>query len=495
MDLTRLSVGDSGSKIARVHEKLKSAGFTVPGDEVRRMFFGPATRGAIVKYQAEHGLAVTGIIDEPTTESLDTEIPASESWPVTAEGSANDPQAGAHTQSLVTAALTPPTTGEAGAGAAAQVTASVAGTDVYVITGLVSSPSSAAVGGLPLRLADKNVGQDVMLAKSATNAAGEFTFQVQVPLKMLEERHKARPDLQVQVLHGDIVVASSVVRYDASNDETLDVALPPGLTVLPSEYETLTANIGLHYAGSLSELREGDERQDVTYLANKSGWDARAVAMASLAGQFSQHRLSGPAPQVAAGQPVIDHGAGIHPAFYYALFRAGLAADPDALYRTSPSVLQQIWKHAATQGVMPKELAGQTGHALEHFQSMAISQALTAPPPVGNSTLGELLQVTLGGDAGRQQQFANLYVRHQDDHDALWREAEHTFGGDTAARLRLDGQLAYLSVNNAPLVAALHRDLAKRKAPLTSALDLVSHGYYHARRGAACSAASTLPPR
>ena len=486
MDMTRLSVGDSGSHVAYVHEKLRASGLTVPGDEIRRKFFGPVTRDAVLQYQAEHGLTPTGIIDQPTAESLDEESLSGGEASVTAEQTAGKPRAAApaHPQPHVAVAPVASKAGEMTPGAAAQAPGSPTGVGTYVVKGVVTSPGSASVGGLPLRLVDKNVGPDVVLAKGRTGANGEFAFRIQIPSKILEERRKTSPDLQVQVLHNETVMAGSIVHYNASAEETLDVDLPPDVDVLQSEYETLTADIALHYSGSLSELREDDERQDLTYLANKSGWDARAIAMASLAVQFSQHRPAGQTPPVAAkraGQPGTAQGSGIHPAFYYALFRAGLAADADAVYRTSPSVLQQIWQHSAAQGVMPKELTGQTGHALEHFQSMAVSRALTAAPPVGNSTLGELLQVTLGSDTGRQQQFADLYVRHQDDHDALWREAKRIFGADTAARLRLDGQLAYLSVNNAPLVAALHRDLAERQAPLTSAVDLVSHGYYHAQ--------------
>src|SRR6266568_5470106 len=149
MDLTRLSVGDSGSKIARVHERLKTAGFTVPGDETRRMFFGPATRDAVLRYQAVHGLAATGIIDEPTVESLDAAILADEELPVTQEPTVGNPKAGApiSVQPPLTATLSPSTAGEAGAELSAEASASPAGTDVYVVTGVVSSSRSAAVGG------------------------------------------------------------------------------------------------------------------------------------------------------------------------------------------------------------------------------------------------------------------------------------------------------------------------------------------------------------
>ena len=64
--------------------------------------------------------------------------------------------------------------------------------------------------------------------------------------------------------------------------------LPASAPGLPSEYETLTASLAAVYPGSLGVLQEGTGQQDITYLANKTGWDARAVALAALADQFSQ---------------------------------------------------------------------------------------------------------------------------------------------------------------------------------------------------------------
>jgi glyoxylase I family protein len=106
MDFPRLSVGDSGSHVAHLHEKLRASGLTVPGDEIRRTFFGPATRDAVLKYQAEHGLTPTGIIDQPTAGCLGTENLGGRGSPVTAERSAGEPKTGAaaHPRPPVTAA-------------------------------------------------------------------------------------------------------------------------------------------------------------------------------------------------------------------------------------------------------------------------------------------------------------------------------------------------------------------------------------------------------
>ena len=130
------------------------------------------------------------------------------------------------------------------------------------------------------------------------------------------------PDLQARVYAGQNFLAASAIRYNATNLETLDIKLPANSTPLPSEYEILTGTLAGHYAGRLGDLKESNVQQDLTYLANKTGWDARAVALAALADQFSQSQTDG------VGAPAIKS------AFYYALFRAGLPTDAGTLYST-----------------------------------------------------------------------------------------------------------------------------------------------------------------
>ena len=96
-----------------------------------------------------------------------------------------------------------------------------------------------------------------------------------------------------------------------------------------------------HYTGKLGDLKETDEQRDITYLANKTGWDARAVALAALSDQFSA-RTTDPAGVAPA----------IPQAFFYALFRAGLPANEDTLYHTDAKTLEAVWKNALEQGVI-----------------------------------------------------------------------------------------------------------------------------------------------
>jgi hypothetical protein len=81
----------------------------------------------------------------------------------------------------------------------------------YVVTGTVTSAASAAVGGLELRLVDKNVGGDIVLSSGQSNVQGQFTLKAELSARTLEERHKRSPDLQAQVLRDGAVVVRGLV--------------------------------------------------------------------------------------------------------------------------------------------------------------------------------------------------------------------------------------------------------------------------------------------
>jgi hypothetical protein len=104
--------------------------------------------------------------------------------------------------------------------------------------------------------------------------------------------------------------------------------------------------------------------------------------------------------------------------------------------------------------------------------------ALDAPSLSGTSTLRELLKASLGDDAQKHAKFAALQSAHRDDPAAMWAAIQTALGADTTKRLQLDGQLAFLSGDNAPLIAKLHTATASQ--PMTSVADLVALGYHRA---------------
>ena len=355
----------------------------------------------------------------------------------------------------------------------------------FTAVGKVFSRTRAGVGGLPVLIVDKNIGGDVQVAETVTDDQGHFQVKFEVP--NLQRRCKKSPDLQARIVLNSKLLGASEVRYNASFEETLNVLLPnESASALPSEHETLTSELSCHVEGALGNLQENDERQDITYLANKTGWDARAVALAALADQFSARTANA------------DNNDRIEPAFFYALFRAGLPANENALYQTDAKTAETIWKQAIEQGVIASTLESKLPQVRELFQKSAVHRSLTTPALMGVSSLKEMLSVSLfdnqlstAENQKRQEQFAGLYIKHRTEPDKLWTAVRESFGETIEKRLRIDGQLSYLTLNNAALIGKLHEVVGEGE--LTQTLDLVDQGFHQADRWAAVIGNSAIP--
>jgi len=342
----------------------------------------------------------------------------------------------------------------------------VPGPEVFTVDGKVASINRAGVGGLRVQIVDKNVCNDQDLTETITNDDG--AYQAAFKAASLQKLGKQRPDLQARVFAGQKFLAASEVRYNASNQETLNVLLTQETSsALPSEHETLTKALSVHSQGNLADLQETDDCQGITYLANKTGWDARAVALAALADQFSQQHHT--------ANPYTGGEAGIHPSFYYAIFRAGLPANADTLYNADATTVERIWKQAMDQGVIPAAMAPQVDGALKTFQKLAAQKLLTAPPIVGTSSVKEMLTVS-GIDELKQRQFAALYAANPTDMPKFWQSVAVAFGAATANRLQVDGKLGFLTINNAPLIQAVHKAIGE--SGITDPLQLAQAGYH-----------------
>src|ERR1022692_110191 len=352
------------------------------------------------------------------------------------------------------------------------------GFPAYTVTGMVTSPALPGVAGVNVQGADKNVGGDQVLGTTQTGGDGSYSFSaLGIDPKYLAAHHKTQPDFQVQVLAGGQFLGASQVSYAAPATISLDVVLPAGSAGLPSEYETMTANLATAYPGSLGDLQEGNGRSDITYLGNKTHIDLRIVTFLALAVQFSQIIVPLDPPAADPAQTLVFPAAtaSLQPEFYYALFRAGLPASADTLFQVDSDTVQVIWEQATAQGVIPQALASDVPAAVQSFQALSAAHTLTAVPPAGVSTLQEMLAPTLPALA-QQRQFAQLHAQYQDDWASFWAAAEQAFGADATAQLQTTGQVYTLAFSNEPLASNLMA--AEATPPLTSARDLAARGYY-----------------
>jgi ABC toxin N-terminal region/Neuraminidase-like domain/Putative peptidoglycan binding domain len=399
LDLRDLKLESSGDDVRLLHSELLTLGLQVPETERLRAIFGQGTHDALTEFQKQHGLNTTGVVDATTAALLDEQIK-----------------------------LQAP----------------------YLVGGRVYA-QRAGVASLTIHLVDKNAGPDVPLGSGWTDTRGAYSIRYS-PAR-LKAAGKSAPDIQVLVLAGDKLLAASEVRYNATPSERLDVRLPASASAsLPAEFDSLSRDITSHFHGRPAELQETDTRTDVTYIANKTGWDARAVALVSLADHFSQQTKGS-----------------VSPALFYALFRAGLPANEDVLYHTAPATLQAIWKQAIAQGVISAP-ARDIDAAVHQFQTLSADQMLNGRAVIGPSTMKQMLEAA-DLTAEQQRKFADLYAVHAGESQAFWKAAKMEFG-NAAPRLQNAGKLAFLTLNNAPLMRTM--------AAKGGAQDLALAGFHRA---------------
>jgi hypothetical protein len=340
------------------------------------------------------------------------------------------------------------------------------GAMTYRVSGTVESANMSRLIGLQVTIVDKNVGGDIVLAQAQTDDWGSFfaTFDASA----FRSRGKERPDLQARVAgRGDAVLGVSPIYYDASPSTTMVVELDERSATqsLPSEHEALTGVLARHFKGRLADLKENEHQQDVSYLANKTGWDARAVAMASLADSLSARSAGDAAQRPVAG------------GLFYALLRAGLPADESALYRTDIGIIRSVWQSAMIQGVIPTLTDAELETAVSGFQAKTATALLNGAPLIGLSTLKDML-VAARLSEDQQATFARLYAAHQSDPQALWTSVGAALGQEVSSRLQIDGKLGLVTLNNAPLMAKVHA--VAFAADATDTVQLARAGYHAA---------------
>ena len=321
------------------------------------------------------------------------------------------------------------------------------------VTGQIRTDRQMAAGGVRVVVSDTSLAGKRVLGTAVTDQDGRYALDYDVT----QVGKEGGPDLLVQAFDADgkQLLGASNVDFNAGRDAAVDVVVPASLAQPGTEYRQLTDALRSQLTDGgpkrLAELKETAERPDITYLANKTGWDARMVAMAALADRFSGD-------------------SGIAPELYYALFRAGLPANPDVVAQMPASAAAEVWKQAIKDGVIPDELSSQIPAAAKRWRELSSQQLLARTPIAGPSDMAALLSAAGIKDDG-QRTFARLYADNRQEPDKLWDRVGRELGDEAAQRLQLTGKLGFLTINNAPLLDRLAR------LDIRDPVDLVAQGF------------------
>lgn len=324
------------------------------------------------------------------------------------------------------------------------------------LNGKIVTRDGAPAAKVHVTALDKNTGNDVNLGEDDTDNSGNYT--ILYSRETLKQSGKTNADIQIKVTDPDDtkkIYGLSSVHYNAGSDVKINLVLPIGKIEKTPEYKRIITELKPYTGGrALKDMQENKDRQDISYLANKTGWDARLVAMVCLADKYGVESK-------------------IPAEFYYALFRAGLPTDANKLCKINARTVRQAWKKAMEENIIDPALKKQINTYARRFTLIARDYLLKNAKAVGVSTLKTLLDISMP-DIKKQRQFVTLYFNHTGEMKDFWTKAAERFGKETAANLRLDGKLAALTVDNAPLI----KKLRDKELITDNPVDLVRKGLY-----------------
>lgn len=252
--------------------------------------------------------------------------------------------------------------------------------------------------------------------------------------------------LQARAYFGDKIVGESGLIYNLSRDTTLNIFISEDASEsLASEYDLLKSHLAMNYAGELTELKEDDDHNQISQLAQVSGWDARLVAMAAKAEGLA-------------------NDTDVEPQHYYALFRAGVSSNAKKLSALTTEQILEILSQAQKNNIIAKTtIADGTATAIQdNFTHTLLEQ----------TSLQSMLMLSLGEE--QINQFLNHYQIHKNNPETFWATLEDVgFSADTVSKLRLDGQLGYLTGQNISVIEKIYHQHEPNDPE-----DLVRNGFY-----------------
>ena len=455
---TKLGTGDFGADVARVHEALARHGIEVSAEERKRNFFGPTTREAVGKFQAVHGMDPTCEVCESTaTKLLSAAKPtAPERGRVGLDGAPRDKVTSLEPAALVPAAAVAVagTLGIVGVGdvakgplaptiadrPAAAVSARVAGT--------IALEHGSPASQVKVRLYQRGFGgTKTLLNEAQTDERGGYAIPYAA---------QGAANIEVYVIGADgAEVQLSQTKFGAQADEQIDLIAPSSVQPAASEFARLITAVAPHTGNlpqGLKDAVERGDRRDFTYLANATGWDAGALALASEA-LDSEARTKIPS-------------AGL-----YALARAGLPTDVRRLAQVSNQTVASALRQAVDGGIVDAAIVDKSVQAFREFAAEykftnSIGGAISSPQ--------EFVAKARVLDADRA---AFAMVARDEATGDLWGRAKAGGVSDEGIRkLQLQGKLAYLTFNNAELTDYLASKVT------SDPLALIELGYYDEAR-------------
>ena len=289
--------------------------------------------------------------------------------------------------------------------------------------------------GIPVHLYGRGFGgAEIRLGEASTDDEGFYAIPYE------GDRGAAGIELRTPA-EGERELTLTETRYDVEANELMNVVVPASVQPLEAEFDRLAQAVAgeLEDLGRLGEARESKGQRDLTLLRQATGWDARIVGLAASATRLSKEtRLPSEA--------------------LYGLFRAGLPTEPAKLAQLPAETVVKALAKVKDAGVIGmsdaavKEVRGQ-------FEEFATERRRAGKAAGTGSPLGELLGAA-PVKAEDRDAFERVLFEGRGKSGDLWERArEGGVSEEGIGKLQVQGKLAFLTLNNAPLTKALQGEI------------------------------------
>jgi peptidoglycan hydrolase-like protein with peptidoglycan-binding domain len=330
------------------------------------------------------------------------------------------------------------------------------------VSGTILLDRGTPAENLKIRLYTQGIGgTQTLLQETTTNNLGIYTFTYD-PITSIELK-------AVNNQNEEISLCNPIL--NPSKREVLNLVVPSAkIQSAEPEYQRITSDLSTKLDGIL--LRDVTEtvtpttsRRDITLLNQATGWDARSIAIAATSAKLSNE-------------------SNIPEKAIYGLLRVGFPADIQQLALANPQEVDLVLAKAEAAGIIALS-DGDKAQVKAAIQVQAIEAQRSYRSAGALSPLGEfvsatqtLVQLDAADDAEKPKTklFEKALLEHQGSAESFWNKLKDDGIADDNQinGLKLQGKLAYLTMNNAGLTTVLHQELGS----VDNLAQLVNLGFY-----------------
>lgn len=403
-----------GSAVADLQAALEQLDSPVPDQELSQRRYGRGTAQAVSKLQSRYGLQPTGRVDAETAEAINKEL---------------------------------------GGMGLLQEPTKLAGVEVTGrVTDKLGEPLRAVVSVLHVQFR-----KEATLAEVETNDSGRYRVVLE-PDNLPETLN-----LKVRAKTDDGELESPVV-FKAEGFQELDLTLATEKVVAKTAFETVIDAVKPVLGGiRLSELRETDTSNDITFLARDRDLEAETMARVALA-----HKLEGMTKLPAATFfAFLDQR---QPASLPGRLVGATATDEEVeeiaeraladIISLDPGMQRRVLNTSAKNGTVPLRVAAEAEKTINAFQGLRADVFARDRFGAGKATLIDMLDTTALTDRQRKR-FIDLQIEAQTKDEEIWAlvEKDTAISAKAARDLRASMTLGGFSKNHVPFISYAKKSL------------------------------------